>query len=494
MCTINEMMPVIMPVLPQLFLFGSTILLLLLGLYGGNKSYLWVRRTAPAVLLVTLYMLLQLDVSTPIIAFKGMLRLDEFVKFTQVIVLVGALLVMVLISDWLDYVKEIRFEMPVVLLLATLGLLLMIAANNLLALYLGLELASLSLYVLAAFRRDSLKATEAGIKYFVLGSLASGLLLFGASLVYGFTGSIDFVGIATWLSSLGQAAQGDLLQPAQLGALVGLILVITGFCFKVSAVPFHMWTPDVYEGAPTPVTAFFAIAPKVAALALFARVLLQPFGDWIAQWQQVIVLVSIGSMLVGAFGALTQRNIKRMLAYSSIGHVGYALMAVAAGTEQGMQGLLIYLAVYTVMSAGAFACVLMMQRGGEYVEDIESLSGLSRKHPYLAAVMAVFMFSLAGIPPLAGFFGKLYVFLAALKAGLLVLAIIGVLSSVIAAYYYLRIIKVMYFDEEKEPLGQQMTTSIKMLLGVTAALTLLFIFFPTPLMEAAGSAAKALWL
>jgi NADH-quinone oxidoreductase subunit N len=487
----SEVMPVILPILPELFLFGSTLLLLLVGLYGGDKSYITVRWATPVVLLGTLGLILQLDLSTPRILLNGMLRLDGFVQYAQALVLLGSLLVMVLANDWLDYVKEKRFEFPILILLAVLGMLLMIASNDLLALYLGLELTSLSLYVLAAFRRDSLKATEAGIKYFVLGSLASGLLLFGASLVYGFTGSINFVGIATWLSSIPQAG---LLAPSQLGALVGLLLLITGFCFKISAVPFHMWTPDVYEGAPTPVTAFFAIAPKVAALTLFSRLLMQPFGDWIEQWQQVIVFVSIGSMLVGAFGALVQKNIKRMLAYSSIGHVGYALMAVAAGTEQGMQGLLVYLSVYTVMSAGAFACVLMMQRNGEYVEEIDALSGLSRKHPYLAAVLAVFIFSLAGIPPLAGFFGKLYVFLAALEAGLLWLAIIGVLSSVVGAYYYLRIVKVMYFDEEKDPLGHQMTKAMKALLAVTSAATLLFIFMPTPLMEAAAKAAKALWL
>jgi NADH-quinone oxidoreductase subunit N len=491
MCTMSEVMPVILPILPELFLFGSTLLLLLVGLYGGDKSYITVRWATPVVLLGTLGLILQLDLSTPRILLNGMLRLDGFVQYAQALVLLGSLLVMVLANDWLDYVKEKRFEFPILILLAVLGMLLMIASNDLLALYLGLELTSLSLYVLAAFRRDSLKATEAGIKYFVLGSLASGLLLFGASLVYGFTGSINFVGIATWLSSIPQAG---LLAPSQLGALVGLLLLITGFCFKISAVPFHMWTPDVYEGAPTPVTAFFAIAPKVAALTLFSRLLMQPFGDWIEQWQQVIVFVSIGSMLVGAFGALVQKNIKRMLAYSSIGHVGYALMAVAAGTEQGMQGLLVYLSVYTVMSAGAFACVLMMQRNGEYVEEIDALSGLSRKHPYLAAVLAVFIFSLAGIPPLAGFFGKLYVFLAALEAGLLWLAIIGVLSSVVGAYYYLRIVKVMYFDEEKDPLGHQMTKAMKALLAVTSAATLLFIFMPTPLMEAAAKAAKALWL
>lgn len=491
MCTMNEIMPLIMPVLPQLFVFISTVLLLVLGLYGGHKSHVSVRRIAPVVLVGALSLLLQMDATTPVNLFHGMLRVDNFVKFAQALILVGSLLAMVLAADWLDFIKEQRFEFLIIMLLSVLGMLLMVAANNLLSVYLGLELASLSLYVLAAFRRDSLKATEAGIKYFVLGSLASGLLLFGASLIYGFTGSIDFVGISIWLSSIPQT---EILMPSHLGALVGLLLLVTGFCFKISAVPFHMWTPDVYEGVPTPVTAFFAIAPKVAAVVLITRILLEPFGQWIMQWQQVIVAVSIGSMLIGALGGLVQRNIKRMLAYSSIGHLGYVLMAVAAGSQQGVQGLLVYLSIYTVMSAGVFGCILMMQRNGEYVEEIDALSGLSRRHPYIAATFAIFMFSLAGIPPLAGFFGKLYVFLAALEAGLLTLAVIGVLTSVIAAYYYLRVIKLMYFDEEKESLGQQMMPHMKVFLAMTAGLIALFIFIPDPLMEAAGSAAKALWL
>jgi NADH-quinone oxidoreductase subunit N len=286
----------------------------------------------------------------------------------------------------------------------------------------------------------------------------------------------------------------ELLTPVQVGVLVGMILMITGLCFKISAVPFHMWTPDVYEGVPTPVTAFFSTAPKIAAVVLFSRILLQGFGEWASQWQQIIVLVSIGSMLVGAFGALVQRNIKRMLAYSSIGHVGYALMALAAGTEQGMQGILVYLAIYSVMSVGVFACVLLMQRDGQYVEEIDALSGLSRRKPYLAAMIAIFMFSLAGIPPLAGFFGKFYVFMAALEANLVTLAVIGVLSSVVSAFYYLRVVKVMYFDEEKEGVEYKISPSMKMLLGGCASSVLLFILNPMPLMEAAKTAARALWL
>lgn len=483
-------MTLLLPILPEIALFLSTILLLLLGLYGGQRGGVFVKRLTPLVLLGALYLTLNVNVHEPMVILSGMLRLDAFIQFAQVLVLLGAILVLVISSDWLQRMQEQRFEFQVLILLATLGMLLMVAANNLLAVYLALELTSLSLYVLAAFRRDSLRATEAGVKYFVLGSLASGMMLFGMSLIYGFTGTTDFVGIAGWVKAQPDAA---VLAPAAVGGLVGLILVITGFCFKVSAAPFHMWTPDVYEGAPTPVTAFFAIVPKVAALVLFARVLMQPFGEWVMQWQQVIQCIAALSMLVGAWGALVQKNIKRMLAYSSIGHVGYVLVALAAGTQEGLQALLIYLAIYAVMSAGIFYCILQMRRAGEYVEEIESLSGLSKSQPFFAAMIAIFMFSLAGIPPLAGFFGKFYAFLAALKAGLLVLAVVGVLASVIAAYYYLRIVKIMYFDEQKEPLDILSCCGQKYTLSVLAVLVLGFIFYPAPLLQAAAKAAEALW-
>lgn len=483
-------MTLLLPIMPEIALFLSTIMLLVLGLYGGAGASALIQRVAPLILLAVLYLTLKLDTSVPQVILNNMIRLDSFIRFVKVLIVFGALLVMVISSDWLRQTKESRFEFQVLTLLATMGMMLMVAANDLLAVYLALELTSLSLYVLAAFRRDSLKSTEAGVKYFVLGSLASGILLFGMSLVYGFTGATSFASIAEWMKALPETST---LQPASLGALVGLILVITGLCFKVSAAPFHMWTPDVYEGAPTPVTAFFAIVPKIAALALFARILMQPFGDWLLQWQQVIQFVAAFSMLVGAWGALVQKNIKRMLAYSSIGHVGYALVAIAAGTQAGLQALLVYLSIYAVMSAGVFYCILQMRAQGEYVEDIESLSGLSRRQPFFAAAIAIFMFSLAGIPPLAGFFGKLYVFLAALKAGLVVLSVIGVVASVIAAYYYLRIVKLMYFDEEKDVLDTISCCGPKYILGVFAVLILGFILFPTPLMEAAASAAGALW-
>jgi NADH-quinone oxidoreductase subunit N len=477
---------------PEIFLFVNTVVLLLVGLYGGKPASKWMCTLAVLVLLVTLALTSSYPNEDPITVFGGLLLLDGFTHFCKAMVIAAAILVLVIAQYWQADEEEPAFEFPVLLLLSTLGMMLMISANDLLSLYMALELMSLSLYILASFQRDSLLSTEAGIKYFVLGSLASGMLLFGASLVYGFTGTTSFAGIAQLLEAHAGASGG--LEPSYIGIVIGMVLVIIGFCFKISAVPFHMWTPDVYQGAPTPVTAFFAMAPKVAAMALFARFLLQPFGPWLEQWQPIVIAVSIGSMLVGAFGALVQTNIKRLLAYSSIGHVGYALMGIAAGTVTGVKALLIYLAIYLVMTAGIFACVMLMRRGTQAVEDIDALSGLSRNKPYLAAAIGIFMFSLAGIPPLAGFFGKFYVFMAALEAGLYWLAVIGVLSSVVAAYYYLRIIKLMYFDEEKERLVYELPMSLRYLLILTVGGTSLFFLFPAPLVEVAQQAASALWL
>lgn len=475
----------------EIYLFISTVLLLCIGLYGGDKRHDLVASITPVLLIVAAYFLARMPSHGSIVFLNDMVETNDFIRFSKLLVLAGALLTVGLSYEWMNRVSGQIFEFYILLLLATIGLMLMVSAANMLALYLAVELASLSLYILAAFRRDSLRSTESGLKYFVLGSLASGILLFGISLVYGFTGSISFDGIRHLLAGF-DLVDGK-VAPFHTGALVGMVMVIIGLCFKVSAVPFHMWTPDVYEGAPTPVTAFFATAPKVAALVLFSRVLLEPFGHWHEQWQQIIIVVSIASMLVGAFGALVQTSIKRMLAYSSIGHVGYALMALAAGTPEGMQGLLVYLAIYMFMSAGAFGCVLLLQRNGEGSEDIAQLSGLSQRHPYLAIFFTVFMFSLAGIPPLAGFFGKFYVFMAALKAGLEILAIIGVLSSVVAAFYYLRLVKLMYFDEEKEAHMIELTLPMKYLLTGCAGVTLLFFLYPAPLIEITRLAANALW-
>ncbi len=477
---------------PEVTLFISVVLLMLAGLYGGVNGRQFVQAAAPIGVVSALYFVISLPYGTPEFLMNGMVQVDSFTQFSKGLILLATLLAMVLSSYWKRGIDQgDRFEFPLLMLLASLGMCLMVSASDMLSLYLGLELMSLSLYVLTAYHRDDRMATEAGMKYFVLGSLASGLILFGISYLYGFTGTTSFTAMAEFLAGLGDFAQ---LSVQQFGILLGMIFLLVGFCFKISAVPFHMWAPDVYQGAPTPVTAFFSTAPKVAAVLVFVRLLLEPLGDWIMQWQQIIIFVSVASMIVGALGAMVQNNIKRMLAFSSIGHVGYVLVAVAAGTQEGLQAILIYLALYVFMSIGAFGCILMMQRDGKAIESIDELGGISQKHPYFALLMAAFMFSLAGIPPLAGFFGKMYVFLAALNAGLIGLAIIGVLTSVIGAYYYLRVVKVMYFDAERDGFDAEMTASLKLVLFACGAVTVLYIVMPSPLIEAAHAAAGALWL
>jgi len=379
-----------------------------------------------------------------------------------------------------------RFEFPVLLLFATLGMMLMISANDLISLYVGLELQSLALYVVAAFRRDTIRSTEAGLKYFVLGALSSGMLLYGSSLIYGFAGTTKFDGLATLFAGPSGTAPS-------LGLIVGLVFLIAGLAFKVSAVPFHMWTPDVYEGSPTPVTAFFAMAPKVAAIGLFGRVLVGPFGSLVGDWQQIVSFIAFASMAFGAVAAINQSNIKRLMAYSSIANVGYALVGLATGTPEGLSGMLIYMAIYVVMNAGTFAIILAMRQQGRMVEGISDLAGLGKTRPMMAASLAIFMFSLAGIPPLAGFFGKFFVFRAAINAGLYWLAVLGVLASVVGAFYYLRIIKVMYFDEPREGFDKPMEWELAGILTVSALVILLFFILPLPLLAGADTAAAALF-
>jgi len=383
--------------------------------------------------------------------------------------------------NWLTVEKQQKFEYGVLFLLSTLGMMMLISAADLIALYLGLELMSLPLYVVAASNRDNAKSTEAGLKYFVLGALSSGMLLYGASLIYGFTGTVSFAGIA-------KATQAG----ASIGLIFGLVFLFVGFCFKISAVPFHMWTPDVYEGAPTPVTAFFAAAPKVAGIAIFVRATVVAFPGITHEWQQIVVFVSIASMVLGAFAAIGQRNIKRLMAYSSIGHMGFALVGLAAGTPEGVQGVLVYMSIYVAMTLGTFAVILSMRRDGVFLEDIGDLAGLARTHPTMAFFLAMLLFSLAGIPPLAGFFAKFYVFLAAIKAGLYTLAVIGVLSSVVGAYYYLNIVKMMYFDEPVKGF-ESMPGLLRLVLGVSGLVVMLFFAYPAPILNAATVAAKSLF-
>lgn len=414
-------------------------------------------------------------------AFNGQYVADAFTRFMKLLVLAGAALGLLLAMDWNEKEGLGKFEFPVLLLFSSLGMMVMVSTNDLIALYLGLELLSLSLYVIAAFNRDSGRSAEAGLKYFILGSLASGLLLYGSSLIYGFSGSTNFDAIADALTGM---------ESVPFGVVVGLVFVLAALVFKVSAVPFHMWTPDVYEGAPTPVTAFFASAPKVAAVALLTRVAAGPFGDLIGQWQQVIILCSLGSMILGALAAIGQKNIKRLMAYSSIGHVGYALLGLAAGTEFGVRALLLYMAIYLFTNVGAFAVLVAMRRNGRALEGVDDLAGLGKADPAMALAMTCFMLSMAGIPPLAGFFGKLYAIGAVWQEGFITLGVVAVLSSAVSAYYYLRVIKVMYFDagEALDP----RPVSLSVVLTGTGLFTVFFFAFPAPFMAAAQAAVLAL--
>jgi NADH-quinone oxidoreductase subunit N len=466
--------------LPELVLAVGAMALLMLGVGGRHdrgELVLWL-----AVLVLVLAGIFVAGGQGTQTLFSGSFIVDPYGRLLKLLTLTGAAVALIMsIGYWRD-AGGVKFEFPVLVLFATTGMLMMISASGLIALYVGLELQSLALYVIAAFRRDSARSSEAGLKYFVLGALASGMLLYGASLVYGFTGSTTF-------SQIAAAAQPS---GANLGLIFGLVFLMVGFAFKISAVPFHMWTPDVYEGAPTPVTAFFAAAPKIAAMALTVRVVISAFPAVTTDWQQIVVFLAIASMALGSFAAIGQHNIKRLMAYSSIGHMGYALVGLAAGTPEGVQGVIIYLAIYVVMTLGTFACILAMRRDGKMVEEIDQLSGLSRTNPLMALMLAVLLFSLAGIPPLAGFFAKFYVFLAAIEAGLYALAVIGVLLSVVGAYYYLRIVKIMYFDDPAEPF-EPMSTTLATVLGVSGGLILLYFIYPAPLVAAAGVAAKSLF-
>jgi len=474
--------------LPEMFLATVSLVLLMVGVFLGNRStnlltWLCVVTMGAAFIMVLVG---SHALST---TFFGMFVSDSFSIFMKCLVLIGAAVTLIMGMGYVKREGMNRFEFPILILFATLGMLVMISANDLIALYVGLELQSLALYIVAAFRRESLRSSEAGLKYFVLGALSSGMLLYGCSMVYGFTGFTGFDEIATAIGNQRTDAHGA----APIGILIGLVFIAAALAFKVSAVPFHMWTPDVYEGAPTPVTAFFAAAPKIAAMALFLRVLLGPFHELLAQWNQIIVLISIASMALGAFAAIGQKNIKRLIAYSSIGHIGYALVGLAAGTPEGVRGVLIYLAIYMVMSLGTFACILAMRRHDQMVERIEDLAGLSKTNPAIALALAIFMFSMAGIPPLAGFFGKLYVFMAAIEEGMYALAVIGVLTSAVGAYYYIRIVKVMYFDKPAESFDKPIGAEISSVLIGTGVITMFFFAYPTPVLEGAQAAAALLF-
>jgi NADH-quinone oxidoreductase subunit N len=484
--------PNLVPAIPELFLAVAAMALLMAGTFLKSRGIERTLSYAAAIALILTVAALVLIPTDRTVTFNGMFVTDRFALFVKALILMASAAAIVMSQDYLEMQSIHRYEFAVIVMLATLGMMLMVSANDLIALYLGLEMQSLSLYIVAAFQRDTERSAEAGLKYFVLGALASGLLLYGASLVYGFAGTTGF-------DALGRLFTDTAGQAVPTGVIIGLVFIIAGLAFKVSAVPFHMWTPDVYEGAPTPVTALFAVAPKIAAMGLFIRVMIGPFGELGGQWQQVIVFISMASMLLGAFAAIGQRNIKRLMAYSSIGHMGYALIGLAAAGEvgnetaqaDGIQGLLVYLAIYMFMNLGTFTCILLMRRNRRMVEGVDDLAGLSKTNPALAFVLGIFMFSMAGIPPLAGFFGKLYIFFAAIEAKLFALAIVGVLSSVVAAFYYIRIVKVMYFDAPAEEFDRPVSRDMAVILVVTGAVILLFFILPSPLLDGAASAASA---
>jgi NADH-quinone oxidoreductase subunit N len=469
----------LLPALPEMVLAVGALVLLIAGAWRGQQATNLVTGLAVCLLVLTGVLELWLPAGR-LTTFGDSFIVDDFARFLKILALIGSVATLVLSVEFLADPSRRIFEYAILVLLATVGMMVLISASDLIMLYLGLELMSLAQYVVAASNRDNAKSTEAGLKYFVLGALSSGMLLYGASLVYGFTGTVGFAGIAA------AATTGSI------GMVFGLVFLLAGLCFKVSAVPFHMWTPDVYEGAPTPVTAFFASAPKVAALAVFTRVALTAFPHILSQWQQIVVFVSIASMVLGSFAAIGQKNIKRLMAYSSIGHMGFALVGLAAGTAEGAQGVLVYIAIYVAMTLGSFAVILTMKRGGQHVENISDFAGLSRTNPLLAFLFAMLLFSLAGIPPLAGFFAKFYVFIAAIKAGLFTLAVIGVLASVVGAFYYLSIVKVMYFDEPL-PRLDPMRVELRTVLAVAGLFNLFFFVYPGPLVSVATVAAKSLF-
>ncbi|QBR72012.1 NADH-quinone oxidoreductase subunit NuoN [Beijerinckiaceae bacterium] len=466
--------------LPEAILATGILFLVLFGAIRGKDSDGPITEIAVGLLGLAIVVIL-LGTKTNAVVFNGAFIDDGFGRFMKVLTLGGALVTLVMSQDFLAREKIDKFEFPILILLSTLGMMMLISAAGLIALYLGLELMSLALYVIAAFHRDDLRASEAGLKYFVLGALSSGMLLYGASLLYGFAGTVSFAGIA-------EAIGGK----PSLGVVFGLVFLMAGLAFKMSAVPFHMWTPDVYEGAPTPVTAFFASAVKMAAVAITLRVILTAFSGITPQWRQIIIFLSILSMVLGAFAAIGQSNIKRLMAYSAIGHIGFALVGLAAGGEAGVVSVIIYMAIYLIMTLGTFAAILSMRVNGQGVENISDLSGLARTDGVMAFFLATMMFSLAGIPPLAGFFAKWYVFNAAIQAHLYPLAVIGVLSSAVAAYYYLRIVKIMYFDEPA-PAFDRPTIALRAVLAVTGLLVVLLFAYPGLFIDATTAAAKSLF-
>ena len=458
-------------VFPEIFLSLSIMFLLILGVFKKESSKIVQNISLLVLLIITVITFNETLGINETTLFNESIIIDYMSSLMKIITLIAAFFVLAISSNYLRTFKIFKIEYPILILSSVLGMMIMISSNDLIVFYMGLELQSLALYVLATFNRDQLKSSEAGLKYFVLSALSSGLLLYGCSLIYGFTGSTNFNIIALQLNS------------SEYALTFGIVFILVGLAFKISAVPFHMWAPDVYEGSPTSVTLFFTMVPKIAALTVFIRFLYVPFMSLIDQWQTILIFLSIASMLFGAIAAIGQTNLKRLIAYSSIGHVGYTLAGVASGTNDGIQSSIIYITIYIIMNLGLFSCLLMMKRNNEYYENIEDLSGLSKNHPLLSISLLVILFSLAGIPPLAGFFAKFYIFKSVIEQSMYFLAIVGLLSTVVAAFYYLRIIKIIYFDKEKEKYDTDHSFWLKFSLTTSTLIILIYFVYPSQLIE-----------
>ena len=458
-------------VFPEIFLSISIMILLILGVFKKNSSKIILNISIFVLLITSVITLNETLGIEETLLFNGSVIIDYLSSFMKIITLLTAFLVLVISSNYLKIFNIFKIEYPILILSSVLGMMVMISSNDLIVFYMGLELQSLSLYVLASFKRDEIKSSEAGLKYFVLSALSSGLLLYGCSLIYGFTGTTNFNSIANQLNS------------NEYALTFGIVFILVGLAFKISAVPFHMWAPDVYEGSPTSVTLFFAIVPKIAALTVFIRFLYVPFLNLIDQWQMILIFLSVASMLFGAIAAIGQKNLKRLIAYSSISHIGYALAGLATGTNDGIQSSVIYITIYILMNLALFSCLLMMKRNNQYYENIEDLSGLSKNHPLLSLSLLIVLFSLAGIPPLAGFFAKFYIFKSVIEQSMYFLAIVGLLSTVVAAFYYLRIIKIMYFDKEKEKYDTDHSIWLKFSLTTSTVIILIYFIFPSELID-----------
>ena len=461
-------------ILPEIFISLAIMFLLILGVFKKNSSNI-IHYLSIVCLLITGILIINNPSGTQVTLFSGSFIIDNLSSFMKILTILGGASILLMSKKFLKISKIFLIEYPILILSSILGMLVMISSNDLMVFYIGLELQSLALYVLASFNRDQLKSSESGLKYFVLSALSSGLLLYGCSLIYGFSGSTNFDIISNTVNS------------NHYGLTFGIVFILVGLSFKISAVPFHMWAPDVYEGSPTPVTLFFSVVPKIAALTVFIRFLYVPFINMMDQWQPIIIFLSIASMIFGAIAAIGQKNLKRLIAYSSIGHIGYALAGLSVGTNEGLQSSIVYISIYIVMNLGFFSCLLMMKRNDLYFETIEDLSGLSKNHPILSLCFLIVLFSLAGIPPLAGFFAKFYIFKSVIEQSMYFLAIVGLLSTVIAAFYYLRIIKVIYFDEQREKYDTDHSNWLKVSLTLSTLLILLYFIFPSKLLEIVSS-------